>query len=760
MLKKPFRIMKKKKLRHGSSINCMKLTHHPAFRDEYNLKALQKIKTSGFEMFVTPRYLDHYITHEYEPFSTKIIETYVKDGSTFVDVGAHYGYYSLLAVNRKKNIRIIAVEPVKENFRILEKNLSLYQIASKKTYNAAASNRNGREKFHVTEASDSAGFYEHPLTATKKIIYTQTVKLDSILKNQRVDFVKIDVEGHEIHVLRGLQNTIKRNPKLKILIEFTPKCQKMAGFDPSDMLQELKNLGFELFLLKESEKTIHRLTNQIDHWEKIMAGLVYANIFCVPKKQALYTVAFSHMSELGGAERSLNEWTTELQKRDALVTVVLPQEGTLKKELESHGVSCMLSTYPWWCWTLGGKVHAFEDKEGLSKILRLFDSIKEMDPHLILTNTIVIPWGAYVASYLKKPHIWTICEFGEKDHGFIFLFGLKQTIRFILSNTSLLITVSKAIYEELFSGEPHNIPHMVLYPKIQIKKRKTLSNNFSYYARKKSTKLLILQNIMPSKGQEDAVRMAIMALDSGMNIELAVVGPVRDETYEKNLQQLAKGKKYNASIRFFPFTDDYLSCIEQADIVLVCSKNESLGRVTMESMFMGKLVIGSQAGGTIELLNHGKTGLLYKPGNVTDLLNKVRYAYQHKNEAVAIGRRAKRFAETKFSTDNAIDVLYQRMLRLKGKTNSSRNNDINTRYLITLLNIVNQSSQKELNTKENNDALKLQQELDFVKQELVETKKANESNTLALNRITSAKVFRIWQYYCKIRDKLLHGKNG
>ena len=102
MLKKPFRIMKKKKLRHGSSINCMKLTHHPAFRDEYNLKALQKIKTSGFEMFVTPRYLDHYITHEYEPFSTKIIETYVKDGSTFVDVGAHYGYYSLLAVNRKK----------------------------------------------------------------------------------------------------------------------------------------------------------------------------------------------------------------------------------------------------------------------------------------------------------------------------------------------------------------------------------------------------------------------------------------------------------------------------------------------------------------------------------------------------------------------------------------------------------------------------------------------------------------------------------
>ena len=123
--------MKKRGLKHYPSTNCMKLTHHPAFRDEYNLKALKKITTSGFEMFITPRYLDHYITHEYEPFSTKIIETYVKDGSTFVDVGAHYGYYSLLAVNRKKDIRIIAIEPVKENFLILEKNLSLYQIASK-----------------------------------------------------------------------------------------------------------------------------------------------------------------------------------------------------------------------------------------------------------------------------------------------------------------------------------------------------------------------------------------------------------------------------------------------------------------------------------------------------------------------------------------------------------------------------------------------------------------------------------------------------
>ena len=351
----------------------MKLTHHPVFRDEYNLKSLQKITTSGFEMFVTPRYLDHYITHEYEPFSTKIIETYLKDGSTFVDVGAHYGYYSLLAVNRKKNIRIIAVEPVKENFRILEKNLSLYQIASRKTYHAAASDRDGSEKFHVTEASDSAGFYDHPLTATKKIIHTQTIKLDSILKNQRIDFVKIDVEGHEIRVLRGLQQTIKRNPKLKILIEFNPACQTIAGHDPSDMLRELINLGFELFLLKESGNTIFRLTEQIDSWKKIMAELVYANIFCVPKNQALYVIAFSHMSELGGAERSLNEWTAELQKRDALVTVVLPQEGVLKTELERHGVSCMLSSYPWWCWTPGGKVNAFEDKDGLSKILYLFD---------------------------------------------------------------------------------------------------------------------------------------------------------------------------------------------------------------------------------------------------------------------------------------------------------------------------------------------------------------------------------------------------
>src|SRR4030042_3461411 len=152
-------------------------------------------------MYISPRYVHHYIKNKYEPFSSEVIVNYLKPNSTFVDVGAHFGYYSLLVSRCQKKTKIIAIEPVKENYEILKKNIKLNNIKNAKLYNFAASNKKEIKDFNLTEASDSAGFYEHPLTKTKKIIKVKSYPLDQILKNKKVDFIKIDVEGHEIAVL-------------------------------------------------------------------------------------------------------------------------------------------------------------------------------------------------------------------------------------------------------------------------------------------------------------------------------------------------------------------------------------------------------------------------------------------------------------------------------------------------------------------------------------------------------------------------------
>ena len=54
--------------------------------------------------------------------------------------------------------------------------------------------------------------------------------------------------------------------------------------------------------------------------------------------------------------------------------------------------------------------------------------------------------------------------------------------------------------------------------------------------------------------------------------------------------------------------------IEQADIGLTCSRNEAFGRTTVEALLMGKPVIGTNTGGTVDLISDGVDGLLYPPG--------------------------------------------------------------------------------------------------------------------------------------------------
>jgi hypothetical protein len=74
-----------------------------------------------------------------------------------------------------------------------------------------------------------------------------TTSLDEILATQeRVDIVKIDAEGAEPLIVRGMQQVIKRNPKIRILLEFAPVHLKRAGSSPLEVLDEFASFGFDI----------------------------------------------------------------------------------------------------------------------------------------------------------------------------------------------------------------------------------------------------------------------------------------------------------------------------------------------------------------------------------------------------------------------------------------------------------------------------------------------------------------------------------
>ncbi len=638
------------------------------FENEYNLDAIKNIEIKGFQMFITPRYIQHYVESQYEQFSSEIIKNYLKPNSVFVDVGAHYGYYSLLAHHVHKNTKIIAIEPVKENFEIIMKNMQLNKIEDYELHNIAASDNSGLKNFHITEASDSAGFYNHYLTKTKKIIKIKTIQLDEIIKNRKVDFIKIDVEGHEIPVLSGLKQTIKNNDKMVMLIEFNPELQERAGYHPKVLLKTLKNLEYDMFLIDEYSRKYIRITDNTYLWEKWISDIkkndFYANIYCVPKKNSLFISFFSHSSYLYGAERCLLELIELVKKEGVLCNVVLPRKGPFIEELKEKAVSFDIIEYNWWTTPLIKElcVNAY------AKLIKPIVSTLKIDPHLIYTNTTVIPWGAISAAFLNKPHIWCIREFGENGHGMKFIFEFKKRAKFIDFFSDRIVYISRALQNEYERYIDKNKSRMI-YDSVQIPQDYLEENVEEVYHLKDSLKLIMVGSISEGKRQHQAIEALYELNKEGHKVELLIIGNYNDSNeYCKKLEKFIKNNELNG-IYLKDFVRNPFPYIKKTDILLMCSKNEAFGRVTVEAMMLSKPIIGSERGGTVELIKDGFNGLLYDFDNTEDLKDKIMYFIKNKEEVSRMGHNGYEFIKEKFNEKNEIE---EKMVLFKDLRNSKR----------------------------------------------------------------------------------------
>src|ERR1700737_539170 len=135
-----------------------------AFRHEYDLDSLRCIEPRGrsFRMYVTPRYEHHYVRNEYEKLTADLVARIATSVDTFIDVGAHYGFYSLLAAHHNPRLRILALEPTPVSCEILRRNVDLPGARGSDVHQAAASAQAGKERYILSASSDNCSFYEPP----------------------------------------------------------------------------------------------------------------------------------------------------------------------------------------------------------------------------------------------------------------------------------------------------------------------------------------------------------------------------------------------------------------------------------------------------------------------------------------------------------------------------------------------------------------------------------------------------------------------
>lgn len=191
---------------------------------------------------MTPRIVEKLT---WEPDASRWLIGGMRRGSCFVDVGAHVGYYSVLA---SKAVcyegKIHAFEPDPLNFDLLQRNIALNGLKNVQAHNAAVSNHCGRET--LFKSGKNTGDHRIVADGERTTIGVDCVKLDTVLAGQQIDTIKIDTQGAECHVLEGARKLMAKPHPMRVLIELWPYGLKQMGRSAAELLGMLVDYGFRI----------------------------------------------------------------------------------------------------------------------------------------------------------------------------------------------------------------------------------------------------------------------------------------------------------------------------------------------------------------------------------------------------------------------------------------------------------------------------------------------------------------------------------
>jgi len=191
-----------------------------------------KIFVDTRDLGVTPHFI---LDGFWESWITQFMATIIEPGNICLDVGANFGYYSILMAELTgEEGKTIAVEPNPHLARLLRCTAKL-QSRNFMVAETALSNKTGMATLNIPEGhSGSASIHK---TLSRQWGKNRKVKvplktMDQLVKEYglaKVDVIKMDVEGIEPLVFEGMKKTIADNPQLKIIMEYTPEAYTDAG---------------------------------------------------------------------------------------------------------------------------------------------------------------------------------------------------------------------------------------------------------------------------------------------------------------------------------------------------------------------------------------------------------------------------------------------------------------------------------------------------------------------------------------------------
>lgn len=354
---------------------------------------------------------------------------------------------------------------------------------------------------------------------------------------------------------------------------------------------------------------------------------------------------------LAGSERSLLNLIDQLSIRDDYEPyAILQYDCALLNELEKRGVPCQvvksIDVFGNGGFVNDMKKHVINH----ASIPEARRYLRENHIDVVHMNNSYAPSTVPLAAVRESvPFVWHF-----REHATNFTFVNPKEMQRLFSKASSRIAISDNIKK--YWEERTGLLYATVLNGVPVDDQPLVRGDL--FADGK-LRVLMLGRVKESKGQMDALRAVAELVHSGNErIHLTIVG-MQDSSYDEQIRDFVREEGLSSFVALEPFASDVSGYLRQHNVGLLCSAAEAFGRTTVEYMTSGLLAIGTNSGGTPEIIHDAETGYLYEPGSWKQLAEVLQGVLDDFGSAQQCALRGQQDAIRRFSITRTASEVYE-----------------------------------------------------------------------------------------------------
>jgi len=220
----------------------------------------------------------------WEENEVNFLKKIIVPNMSVIDIGANIGCFTLLFAQWVGSQgKVYSFEPEPSNLKLLMKNLTANRIKNVCCFQDAVFNKNEKKSLFLSTYNMGdhrlIDFFAYEGDDKREKIEVESVRLDSIISDsEKIDFIKVDIQGSEIQALQGMKNILNNNKKISLLIEFWPFAIEKTGHSTREFLEILEQFQFKIFSVGKNKVVEFTKNHKILTEFKVLESL---NLFCV-----------------------------------------------------------------------------------------------------------------------------------------------------------------------------------------------------------------------------------------------------------------------------------------------------------------------------------------------------------------------------------------------------------------------------------------------------------------------------------------------